>query len=77
MNISPTPLSVETIKDQENQIWGVYTSNGRDRSDKELGEWILEATERVMFAEPKLFTSWFIIFGFSTAAVFINILSAP
>ena len=39
-------LSVETIKDQENQIWGVYTSNGRDRSDKELGEWILEATER-------------------------------
>ena len=39
-------LSVETIKDQEGETWGVYTSNGRDKSNKELSEWILEATER-------------------------------
>lgn len=39
-------LSVETIKDQDGEKWGVYTSNGRDKSNKELSEWILEATER-------------------------------
>ena len=39
-------LSVETFKDQEGETWGVYTSNGRDKSNKELSEWILEATER-------------------------------
>ena len=39
-------LSIETIKDQENETWGVYTSNGRDKSNRELSEWILEATER-------------------------------
>ena len=39
-------LSVETIKDQEGETWGKYTTNGRDKSNKELSEWILEATER-------------------------------
>jgi len=39
-------LSIETIKDQEDETWGVYTSNGRDKSDKELSDWVLEATER-------------------------------
>lgn len=39
-------LSIETIKDQEDETWGVYTSNGRDKSDKELSDWVFEATER-------------------------------
>ena len=39
-------LSIETIKDQDSEAWGVYTSNGRDKSNRELSEWILEATER-------------------------------
>jgi cyclase len=39
-------LSIETIKDQEDKTWGVYTSNGRDKSNKELNDWVLEATER-------------------------------
>ena len=39
-------LSIETIQNQEDQTWGVYTSNGRDKSNRELTQWILEATER-------------------------------
>jgi cyclase len=39
-------LSIETIKDQEDETWGVYTSNGRDKSNKELSDWISEATDR-------------------------------
>jgi len=39
-------LSIETIKHQEDETWGVYTSNGRDKSNKELSDWISEATDR-------------------------------
>lgn len=39
-------LSIETIKDQEDETWGVYTSNGRDKSNKELSDWVSEATDR-------------------------------
>ena len=39
-------LSIETIKDQDSEAWGVYTSNGRDKSNRELSEWVFEATER-------------------------------
>jgi len=39
-------LSIETIKDKDSQTWGVYTSSGRDKSERNLRDWIVEATER-------------------------------